>query len=131
MGIITRIIKGKFDDYLNSDQRFDYYCTIAPLTVDNPFMTSVGIGTYDTEPDIFVFNVGKYAGKFIILKGQVYDCSCPNVKITASLINNVVQGFNIIDDEGNRYDFQNNTETTYSHNIATTLGVTKYISAWY
>jgi hypothetical protein len=131
MGVITRIIKGKFDDYLNSNQRYDYYCTIAPLAVDNQFMTSVGIGTYDTEPDIFVFNVGKYTGKFIILKGQVYDCSCPNVKISVSLQGNVVLGFNIIDDEGNKYDFQNNTENTYSANNATTLGVPNFTSAWY
>jgi hypothetical protein len=82
-GVITRIIKGKLDDTMNSNGKYDYYCTLAPFSSSHKFLADVANGSYDTEPDIYIFNVGKYSGKFIIIRGQVYDCSCPNIKITA------------------------------------------------
>jgi len=119
-GIITRIIKGKLDDTMNSNGKYDHYCSLAPLSSYHLFLADVATGIYDTEPDVYIFNIGKYTGKFIIIRGQVYDCSCPNIKITASS-----GSFTITDENGNAYQFGINQEVTHCK------GSNPYVSAWF
>ena len=37
-GIITRIIKGKLDDTMNSNGKYDHYCSLAPLSSYHLFL---------------------------------------------------------------------------------------------
>jgi len=123
-GVITRIIKGKFDEDMGSTGSFDSYGSLDPLYVDQSYLISVGISSADAEPDEFKFNIGKYSGDFIIMNGKAYISRCPNIKISPLKVNGSIVSFLLIDEEGNQYLFED-AEVTHGKNQPT------HKSAWY
>jgi hypothetical protein len=123
-GVIMRIIKGQFDENMGTTGNFDSYVSLDPLTVDQPFLTKVGVTAFDAEPDEFVFNVGKYRGNFIIMQGKAYVSKCSNISIIPLIVNGSITSFTLIDDDGNKYTLAD-AELTHGKNIPS------HKSAWY
>ena len=92
---------------------FDFWCNYQVSTTSGtedfwPAFTS-GSDIYDMEPDIFSYSFPGHSGKFILTRtGKVVMEKQDNIKIQFQGGGSTVT-FNITDDEGNRYFF-NNTE---------------------
>ena len=121
-GSIARIIKGMPDGYLNSGYNYDDFVNPQAMAWSQPFVYGVAKQIYDTEPDLYTFNVGGYSGKFILIKNQAYLFPYQNLKIRKM----GAQGFQMTDDKGNTYFF-NDAETTFTkYNV-----VPVHTSAWH
>jgi hypothetical protein len=125
IGSIVRIVKGEVDESMATGTHYDDYINISMLTWNQPFLALAAIQGVDTQPDIYIFNVGGYSGKFIMIKNKAYLFPHQHLQITR-----YGTGFKIIDDKGITYIF-NNTETTFHKTIAGTVPVPTHISAWY
>jgi YD repeat-containing protein len=123
-GVITRIVKGQIDEGMSAGNRYDDFINPNMLSWSQAFLTKIGTASQDAEPDIYSFNVGGYSGRFILIKGKAYLFPYQNLRITP-----VGQGFDLVDDKGNDYQF-NVFETTFSK-IATQIPTTNFPSAWY
>jgi len=119
-GSIAKIIKGQPDGTRNTGNNYDDFINASGLLWSQPFLANVALGQIDAEPDIYIFNVAGYSGKFILIKGEAYLFPFQNVKI--SVLGN---GFKMIDDKGNIFLF-NDTETTFTKNAE----IPVHISSW-
>lgn len=133
-GIITRIIRDKVDELTNSSYKYDQTITKYSAS-DNVDLENIQaylegamyFGTYDTEPDIYLYNFGKYSGSFFFYKGKVYQFPYSKLKITGSLSG----PFTITTEDGDIYNFST-IETTAPKNSATsTYSIPNYVSSWY
>jgi len=110
-GVITRTVQGAPDEMGNNSQYQGWYrhygngwspSTCAPLF-------DVANGWYDTEPDMFSFNVGGYTGKFFFNKDRVIQI-VPRQDITIEVFNDTLafqyfRGWILTDPQGTRYHF--------------------------
>ena len=128
-GAITRIIKDKLDETTAATYKYENNISKYDVNnVDQAFLDgSMFSGTFDTEPDLFVFNFGSYSGKFMIYKGLFYQFPYQKLKISG----NPSSGFVIVTPEGTIYNF-NETETTQPKgNANASYTVPTYISSWF
>lgn len=133
-GIITRIIRDKVDELTNKAYRYDEninnFSASGNVNLDNVQDYLDGAmhgGTYDTEPDIYVYNFGKYSGSFFFFKNQVYQFPYRKLKITGTLSG----PFTITTEDGNIYTFST-TESSSPKNSSTAIySIPKHISSWY
>jgi len=109
-GVITRTVQGAPDDGGNHNQEWAWYknkgnpnsSTTCPATLIN-----IARGYYDTEPDMFSFNVGGYTGKFFYNQDTVIQI-VPRQDITIQTINmggQTFSGWVLTDPQGTRYHF--------------------------
>jgi len=124
-GSITRIVKDQVDESLTSG-RYDNYINNTLVSWSQPFLQSVAQKEIDGQPDIYIFNVGGYRGKFILLKGKAYLYPQQNIVIEPYNFN----GFKLTDDNGNVYLFTD-IETTYQKQMLPGNPVPDHTSAWY
>lgn len=130
-GTITRILKGSVDGSRASGQNFDQFNAFDSATQGaldyRPFLFGVYHDqTYDTEPDIFVYNFGGHQGKFIELAGTANMLNYERLKITQLSSD---AGFVIVDENGTSYLF---STLEISRSIKTkdpTMGA-GYVSSW-
>ncbi len=91
----------------------------------------VNAGTWDSQADIFNFNVGGKSGKFMFGKNQDFLMLTPNkIKVTKEIfedgLNTIINSFTILDEAGTKYEFDAKETTS--------VGLTafdRYISSWY
>ncbi|HEY9005387.1 MAG TPA: hypothetical protein VIM75_04590 [Ohtaekwangia sp.] len=107
-GSIVKIIKGQLDDTRNPGSNYDDLVYPTAMTWSQPFCYNVALGQIDAESDIYIFNIGQYSGKFILIKGEAHLFPFQNIKIRST-----ATGFKMIDDKGNIYLFDD-TETTFT-----------------
>ncbi|HEY8934244.1 MAG TPA: hypothetical protein VIM65_03455 [Cyclobacteriaceae bacterium] len=119
-GSISKIIKGQIDGTRGTGKNYDDFISVDALAWNQPFLTNIVNGVIDSEPDIYIFNVGAYSGKFVMIKGQAYLFPFQNLKITST-----GTGFKLVDDKGNIYLF-NDIETTFTKNS----DIPNHTSAW-
>lgn len=124
-GVITRMVKGQVDEYMTPAHHYDDYASMIALTNSQQFLEAAANGDYDTEPDLYIFNVGGYSGKFVLIKGKAYLLPHQNIQVLV-----YGDGFKLIDDKGNTYLF-NDYETTYQKQNAGNLNIPYHKSAWY
>lgn len=86
---------------------------------------------FDFQPDIFYFNFGGYSGSFVLEKdGTPFLMSKKGIEIilipggTDGLAN---PSFNIVTEDGTKYEFFERANTTYPNGALNT----SYISSWY
>ena len=117
-GSITRIVKDLPDDDLNVNQRYedlDYknlnYVLGYGQYFDDPCYSSIGTAfnytanrmyynLLDGKPDIYIYNFGKYSGRFLYVDGNAYVF--PYEDISIEKING---NFYITTPDGNKYSF--------------------------
>ena len=112
-GVITRTVQGAPDEKGSSgnfDQSWGWYANKGSGRYVNGVCVEPGRisdGTIDTEPDIFNFNVGGFAGKFFYDSDTIIRIvSQEDLKIhTTSIGNELFSGWIIVDPQGNRYHF--------------------------
>ena len=124
IGSIVRTIKGQLDENATlSGNRYDDFVNvnISPLTSSQPFMKQILIGSADVEPDVYIFNIGEYSGKFILIKDEAYLFPHQNIKILP-----YGEGFKMIDDKGNIYILNASENTFTKGNIPP-----NHTSAWF
>ena len=124
-GVITRIVKGQVDESMGTSAHFDDFITPNFLIWNQPFLVDVFNQAVDAEPDLYVFNVGGYSGKFILIKGKAYIYPYQNIQIVP-----YGAGFQLTDDKGNIYNFLD-YETTYHKANSSAAVVPTHKSAWY
>jgi len=112
-GVISRTIKDKVDGTSPANYRFDSDSVSAKINTVNhnqnfkDFLHDIVTGgSYDSEPDIYSFNFGRYSGKFIKFKNKYYCFPYQKFKISGT-----ASSFTIITDDGTKYIF-NAVETT-------------------
>jgi len=124
-GVITRMVKGQVDEYMTPGGHFDDYASMLALANSQQFLIDAAAGNYDTEPDMYIFNVCGYTGKFVLIKGKAYLMPHQNLQISV-----YGQGFKLVDDKGTIYIF-NDYETTYQKQNSGNLNIPYHKSAWY
>jgi YD repeat-containing protein len=124
-GVITRMVKGQVDENMSSNHRYYDFINPEGLSWKQSFLKDVADGTSDAQPDVYIFNVCGYSGKFVLIKGKAYITPYQNVRITP-----FGSGFKIIDDKGNEYQF-NDYETTYHKIQSGAVTIPQHKSAWY
>ena len=103
-GIITRSIRGIFDDKNHGYQSFSH-----PLDINSRSeRLRVGSGSLDSEPDIFSFNFLGYTGKFYFT-GETFTSivtlPSSDIEIEPKSENGKLIGFIIAGTDGTRYHF--------------------------
>jgi len=124
-GVITRSVKGQVDESMSSGHHYDDFVNVSAMTWKQDFLKDVADGVYDTEGDLYIFNIAGYSGKFVMIKGQAYITPYQNLRITA-----YSTGFKLIDDKGNEYQLTD-YETTYHKTLSGTVPIPTHKSAWY
>ncbi|WP_158800306.1 hypothetical protein [Pedobacter sp. L105] len=133
-GVITRIIRDKIDQLTPTqykyDQNINNYSASENVNLDavQDFMEgAMDRGTYDTEPDIYVYNFGKYSGSFLFFNNKIYQFPYRKLKISGTLSG----PFTITTEDGAVYTFAN-IETTQPKNSSTSsYSIPQYVSSWY
>ena len=108
-GVITRTVQGAPDDGGNHNQEWSWYIdggnpnngTTCPSLID------IHRGYYDTEPDMFSFNVGGYTGKFFYDHTRAIQI-VPRQDVVIETINlsgQTFSGWILTDPQGTRYHF--------------------------
>lgn len=108
-GVITRTVQGAPDDGGNQSQEWAWYKNKGNPNKGTtcPPLTYIARGWFDTEPDIFSFNVGGYTGKFFYDQDTVIQI-VPRQDITIRTINmdgQTFSGWVLTDPQGTRYHF--------------------------
>lgn len=121
-GVITRTVRGSADEQYQKmyGQSFD---DLRSLYVQDhieyyKFMTKAALSNdrdEDYEPDLYSFNVGAISGTFILNKNSI-PVMLDKKNQYKIQINNTEGGFEIIDNEGNKYLFN-----TYEYNTVRTI----------
>ncbi|MBK7870727.1 MAG: hypothetical protein IPJ74_08585 [Saprospiraceae bacterium] len=138
-GMISRTVLGLPDElsggyFINGSSLADNpdEDTLIGLTSE---LVDVLDGVLDSEPDIFTFNVGGYAGKFQVnhALGKVYTIPQQDVKITYSYSTSNIESFTITTPDGTKYHFGNNSEKEFSHPYpnSSPTAILEYTSSWY
>ena len=110
-GIITRSVVGlpdeKLEGYLNQPYDVNNIPNLSQATIQT-IIRGVNNRTLDIEPDIFSFNLPGASGKIIYDNTTQSWISSPkqDVKITNTIVNNVITEWEIIDGKGFTYKFQ-------------------------
>ena len=125
-GSITRIVKGQVDESMGTNAHYDDYVNINGMVWNQSFLTQIAMKQIDPEPDVYIFNVGEYSGKFLLIKGKAYLFPYQNIQIVP--YNST--GFKLTDDKGNIYLF-NDYETTYQKTMSPGSYVPTHTSCWY
>lgn len=133
-GSITRVVRGLADDYQNSymssflpthgylaNGKYIEYASSTPLSYAE-ISWNQAMGYFDTEPDLFYYNIPGYSGKFVFeikedLTPEIVLLSGEKLKITYDITSSRISSFTIITPNGLRYLF-NDVETllTYTDN---------------
>jgi YD repeat-containing protein len=124
-GVITRIVKDQVDESMAGGAHYDDFININLMVWNQPFLTELAMKQVDSEPDVYIFHVGGYSGKFIMLKGQAYLFPYQNLRIVP-----FGAGFKMTDDKGNNYTFTS-TETTHQKAMTPGSLVPDHTSAWF
>jgi len=129
-GVITRIIRDKIDELTplayQFDQNINKYNASQPISQDFLDGAMFG-GLYDTEPDLYAYNFGKYSGSFFFFKNKVYQFPDNKLKITGTSSG----PFTITTEDGVIYDFSV-IETTQPKNSSTShYSIPNHVSSWY
>lgn len=150
-GSVSRVIRGRVDDgengYTNLPPLPPSLENVATDPIADEYVTSVGDGTKDGEPDKFFFNAGGMSGSFFIRKdgnimqvpqsdnkivpiyttqGQIPDGSL-GISLKGSLL-----GFDVIGTDGTVYKFRD-----YEFSMSRPLGTNSWtddtykMSSWY
>lgn len=102
-GLVTRITMGLPDERVNG-----YYNVGDELTLTDDNIIQAAGGSLDSEPDLFSFNIGSYAGKFLIDKaGKVWLFPKQDLAINCQYSSNEFKGFTILTPDGTKYIFGN------------------------
>jgi hypothetical protein len=139
-GIISRTVLGLPDEALEG-----YLTTgkdMALFRFNGTNKLRAGQGKYDTEPDLFSFNVGGYTGKFYFAVDDVLgDAIIPIVTvpmqdvkveiINGSSISLDIQGFVITDPNGVKYTFGSADARNAIERTGGAENGGLYASAWY
>ncbi len=136
-GVISRTVRGIPDESANG------YLNPATMSVDymtnnpsNPAVVSnlkeAGQGRYDTEPDIFYYNLPGYSGKFYFNQQDQQFHTLPIEKIDISY-NFQTGAFTVITPDGNKYFFDQKeyTITTQVCDGNLSGAATPVVTAWY
>ncbi len=133
-GAITRIVRGLPDEEVNG------YCGTNntgekvndPLT--STYADNVVDGIWDSQPDLFFFNVLGRSGRFVLDDdGNALTIPLQNVIINAGICNGSTSEWEIIDENGIHYFFGgggNYNESTKTVQSNTNVDIT-YVSTWY
>lgn len=124
-GVITRIVNNQVDESMGTGGHYDDFINVNWMTWNQPFMTAVAQKQIDSEPDMYIFHIGPYSGKFILIKGKAYLFPYQNLRIVP-----YDQGFQITDDKGNNYYFDS-YETTHQKALTPGSVIPDHKSAWY
>ena len=124
-GSIIRIVKGQVDESMGTNGHYDDYVKINGMVWNQKFLTQIALKQIDPQPDVYIFNVGGYSGKFLLIKGRAYLFPHQNIQIIP-----YQTGFKLIDDKGNSYTFLN-YETTYQKTLTPGSYVPTHKSCWY
>ncbi|MCS6973594.1 MAG: hypothetical protein N2044_05620 [Cyclobacteriaceae bacterium] len=146
-GIISRVMKGLPDEYIGKVNpkgikfdAFGYLNTLSKVNLSNfanmtisqkrklakfsywQILDGMNYGdgfpeAWDTQPDEFYFNFGKYSGKFVFNQdGTIHTIPYQNLKISKTIINNESTGnipkitqFEVITEDGTIYVFGDNS----------------------
>jgi hypothetical protein len=123
-GVITRAVRGLIDETAGTGRHYDDYASVSAMNWKQGFLIDVANGVNDAQPDLYIFNVGGYSGKFIMLKGKAYITPYQNIQIVP-----YSTGFKLTDDKGNQYLFTD-YETTWHKNQGGGY-IPQHKSAWY
>lgn len=114
----------QLDDYkspdvqLSDDERWDYEYNITE-------------GNWDSQPDVFYFNVGQHSGKIVFdkdKKAHIIPFQKLIVEVERSQSN--IDKWTITDNNGVTYEFVE-TETTWYENTTSGIVFDPYVSSWY
>lgn len=99
-----------FDEEWNAEN--DYTCY---------FPTQIYAGIWDSEPDIFTFNILGFSGKFVLdWENGVYKClNDKNIIVTGNSHENAPSMFIITSPDGNKFYFQLKETSIIAKNLAT------------
>ncbi|WP_343672643.1 hypothetical protein [Chitinophaga sp.] len=131
-GVITRTVRGRPDE--NGYVGLNHQAQIPPNHPQNPdannfeqFVRSA-VGTNDTQPDEFSYNIGNYSGKFVVdANKNIYLIPYKDIKITwVQTIDGMY--FTLVTEDGTKYIF-NNQESTQNNQCSGDPDI--YVSAWY
>ncbi len=111
-GVITRIIRGTYDEKDNFPKPFPQDITTLSIWDRYDYVAN----HIDSEPDLYAYNFSGHSGKFIIDKsdGKIYTIPYTNLKVV-KLAN---MWFEITTEDGSKYTFDN-TERTVETNSCT------------
>ncbi|CAM4114697.1 YD repeat-containing protein [Pedobacter westerhofensis] len=133
-GVITRIIRDKVDELTPSQYRYDHsidnYSASGNVNLENVQVYLEGatyFGTYDTEPDIYVYNFGEYSGSFMFFKDKIYQFPYRKLKITGTSSG----PFTITTEKGNVYTFSTTETSTPKNSSTSSYSIPTHISSWY
>lgn len=156
-GAITRVVQGLPDDMPNvgwiftqpvtfDSIRHEFICL--DIECESWYLNTVTVdknqlyynNTLDGEWDIFQFNVNGLSGKFYISKGAAHIVTVPQQKIkiipsfnwSLGIEGGSIESFTIIDQQGNRYVFNERELTTLTNSSGNSgLYGIQHITAWY
>jgi hypothetical protein len=145
-GVITRTVRGLHDDdpngYCGSNQRGALINNTAVTSLSREQIIDFGIGTWDSEPDLYQFNIMGKTGSFTLdPSGNVIMMPENDFKIIPAFGSQSTQNYwTLIDTEGYVYKFgvgSNETETTKITRqsvrsiLTTNYPVRQFVSSWY
>ncbi|XLS30040.1 hypothetical protein ACJD0Z_04265 [Flavobacteriaceae bacterium M23B6Z8] len=140
-GAITRIVKGLPDEHENGFVGINNRGSLLKSTFKAQNVAKWGANFYDSEPDIYYFNVNGITGRFTLDDlGNVIMLPHQDVKILPAIgPQKRANYWEIIDTSGNRYKFGVLTEhteqtktTTQTINVPDTEKINDpFVSTWY
>ena len=137
-GVVTRSVRGipdedpngfigynevgsKLNDFLNGSMSDEELANYKKNVVD---------GLWDSEPDIFSFNIGNESGRFSFTPdGTVIAFPTTTIKITPFLNGSEIQKFEILDNNGTTYLFDKKEITTVEN--LTSDNQYSFTSSWF
>jgi hypothetical protein len=125
-GIITRVMRGKPDEQANC--YFSFALSIPDAaSVDETTMENLATGIYDMMPDLFYFNIGIDAGKFLF-DNSLTPRTIPrsDLKITPGDLSSL-STFTIATTDGTTYAFEAGESST----LQIPNGGSSFPSTWY
>ncbi|WP_257668290.1 hypothetical protein [Parapedobacter tibetensis] len=145
-GRITRVMNGVPDDDITNGGML--HASLKPSGFPgNPQVSNLSdvvAGNLDMEPDMYYFDCNGISGKFFFDEsGEPHIVSQQPIKIEKKMMNNVIKGWIITDQSGNKYYFGMNGEQTVNYVDYTNLLYTSalgysipnpspvYISSWH
>lgn len=149
-GVITRVVRGLPDESVNGykgtpeigEQISNFYETAKtnPNIVNDPLvknlMQNIADGVYDSEPDMYYFNIGGLSGKFVpAVNGPVIFFPNQNLELDAYGGTNGMNTIILIDGNGTKYKFgltaSSREETWTKNEVSADATAKQYITSWY
>jgi hypothetical protein len=121
-GMITQNIQGNADDLQDAGNCCYGSSGLLPFelpdpagtTASQPLMNRIAQGIQDKSPDIFIFNFGKYSGRFVLYNTTAYQFLYQDLKITYDY---QAHRFTIVTGDGTIYRFFKR-ESTFNENLS-------------